>query len=123
MLEPTRIYVHALLTLLDAVPVKAMAHITGGGITENIPRVLPSGTVARVDPGAWPTPDVFGWLRSSAAVDDAEMRRTFNCGIGMVVCVAPEHADAAAASLRGSGETCWTIGAVEAGEGAEVVYG
>ncbi|NIQ55273.1 MAG: phosphoribosylformylglycinamidine cyclo-ligase, partial [Gammaproteobacteria bacterium] len=76
----------SILALLGSVPVKAIAHITGGGITENIPRVLPRGTAARLDAAAWPCPDVFRWLKDRAGLDDGELRRTFNCGIGMVVC-------------------------------------
>jgi phosphoribosylformylglycinamidine cyclo-ligase len=125
LLEPTRIYVPSVLALLDSVPVNALAHITGGGLTENIPRVLPAGTAARLDVASWPYPEVFRWLQESANLDDDELRRTFNCGIGMVVCVAEEHVEAAAALLRERGEQCWLIGRIEKSDSdaPRVIYG
>ncbi len=124
LLEPTRIYVASILALLASVPVKAIAHITGGGLTENIPRVLPAGTRARVDTASWRMPELFCWLQDNAGLDDTELRRTFNCGIGMVVCVAEEHADAAADILRQRGEDCRPIGVIESlgSEVARVAY-
>ncbi len=124
LLEPTRIYVASLLALLESIPVKAMAHITGGGLSENIPRMLPAGTRARLDVGAWRQPEIFRWLAASGGLEDAELRRTFNCGIGMTVCVADEHAGAAADILRREGEEVWRIGSVEAAEAdsARVIY-
>jgi phosphoribosylformylglycinamidine cyclo-ligase len=113
LLEPTRIYVRSVLALLPSVPVKAIAHITGGGLSENIPRVLPAGTCARLDPCAWPQAAIFRWLQQNAAVDDREFRRTFNCGIGMTLCVAEEHVDDACKILQQQGERCWPIGVVE----------
>lgn len=113
LLEPTRIYVPSVLTLLESTPVKAIAHITGGGLTENIPRVLPAGTDARLDVASWPCPEIFRWLQESANLDDDALRRTFNCGVGMIVCVAGEHAEAAANELRRQGERCWPIGRIE----------
>jgi phosphoribosylformylglycinamidine cyclo-ligase len=121
LLEPTRIYVQPLLRLLRAVRVHAYAHITGGGITENLPRVLPEGAQAVIDLGAWPRPAVFGWLSELGQVAGAEMLRTFNCGIGMIVCVAPEDAEAALASLRAAGETAFSIGEVVAAAGGPQV--
>ena len=92
LLEPTRIYVKPVLELLRSVPVLAMAHVTGGGITENLPRVLPEGCQAIIDPRSWPVPSVFKVIQEGGEVDEAEMRRTFNMGLGMVIVVAPEAA-------------------------------
>jgi phosphoribosylformylglycinamidine cyclo-ligase len=114
LLEPTRIYVRPVLGLLERCPVHALAHITGGGLPENLPRVLPEGCRAVVDPGAWPRPGVFDWLQSAGGVEDAEMLRTFNCGLGMVVCVAEADADTALDALAAAGETVWPIGRIEA---------
>ncbi|MDX1434911.1 MAG: phosphoribosylformylglycinamidine cyclo-ligase [Gammaproteobacteria bacterium] len=114
LLEPTRIYVKSVLALIDSLPVKAIAHITGGGLSENIPRVLPQGTRARLETGAWAMPEVFHWLQKHGAIEDTELRRTFNCGIGMVVCVAQTHADAALEILRRQDESAHAIGVVEA---------
>ena len=124
LMQPTRIYVKSVLALLERVPVKALAHITGGGITENLPRVLPARTAARVDSSAWPRPAVFTWLKETSRVDDAELLRTFNCGIGMIVCVAPEHAQLASEALTQLGERVFELGEVVAGESEEprVVY-
>jgi phosphoribosylformylglycinamidine cyclo-ligase len=113
LLEPTRIYVKSILALLQLVPVKAIAHVTGGGLSENIPRVLPAGTAARLDSRAWPTQEIFRWLQDSAGLDDTAFRRTFNCGIGMTLCVAKEHAENAAEILRAQGEQSWPIGVIE----------
>ncbi|KMN76326.1 phosphoribosylaminoimidazole synthetase [Chromobacterium sp. LK11] len=119
IIAPTRIYVKPLLKLMQALPVKGMAHITGGGITENTPRVLPDAVVAQIDAAAWPQPKLFQWLQQEGKVDSQEMYRTFNCGIGMVVIVAAEHADQAAALLQAEGETVYRIGAVRARNGDE----
>ncbi len=113
LLEPTRIYVASVLALLPSVPVKAIAHITGGGLDENVPRVLPAGTQARLDVSAWPRPEIFRWIEDSTGLDDAEFRRTFNCGIGMTLCLAEEHVTAAGDILRQQGEEFWTIGVIE----------
>jgi phosphoribosylformylglycinamidine cyclo-ligase len=115
LLAPTRIYVKPLLTLMQVVPVRGMAHITGGGLTDNIPRVVPDGLDVVLKRSAWPRSQVFEWLQRTANLADAEMHRTFNCGIGMTVCVAPEHVDAALANLRASGEDAMVIGLVRAG--------
>lgn len=117
LLAPTRIYVTALRALMARVGFRAAAHITGGGITENLPRVLPEGCDARVDPGAWPCPAVFQWLQAQGGVAEDEMRRTFNMGIGMVVCVPAEQAEAALACLAEAGEQAWRIGEIVAGSG------
>ena len=119
VLAPTRIYVKPVLKLLEAVPVKGLAHITGGGITGNVPRMLPAATRAVVRGQAWPRPPLFGWLKEHGAVTEDEMVRVFNCGIGLVVCVAAADAGRAAELLRAEGETVYEIGTVEARPGAE----
>jgi phosphoribosylformylglycinamidine cyclo-ligase len=122
VMQPTRLYVKNVLTALAAHPIKALAHITGGGLLENIPRVLPEGTAAHLNKGSWPQTELFAWLQSTAAIDDIEMNRTFNNGIGMVVIVDAANAEATTATLRASGEQVFTIGAVAArGAGAAVV--
>ncbi|MBE0437291.1 MAG: phosphoribosylformylglycinamidine cyclo-ligase, partial [Methylomicrobium sp.] len=104
LLEPTRIYVKPLLKLLESVPVHALAHITGGGITENLPRVLPEDTAAHIQLGSWKRPEVFDWLQQQGKVSDADMLTTFNCGIGMIVCVAEEDEAATLQILTEAGE-------------------
>ena len=113
LLEPTRIYVKPILKLLEAVPIKGLAHITGGGLVGNVPRVLPRDTLAKIRKDSWPRPAVFQWLQQAGNVAEDEMWRVFNCGIGMVVVVAAAHAEAAASHLRKAGETVYEIGAVE----------
>ena len=122
LLAPTRIYVAAALAAIRAGGVRALAHITGGGLTENLPRVLAPGAAAAIDLGAWPLPPVFRWLVAEAGLAEAEALRTFNCGIGMVLVVAPEAADAVSAALNAAGEVPVRIGALEAGEGPAVRY-
>jgi phosphoribosylformylglycinamidine cyclo-ligase len=117
LLAPTRIYVRPLLELMATVEVHALAHITGGGLPENLPRVLPSGTRVVLEAHAWQRPAIFDWLQAQGQVTDAEMYRTFNCGIGMVICVAHEDLDNALKILRQTGETAWPIGTIEAGDG------
>ncbi|MFO1057668.1 MAG: phosphoribosylformylglycinamidine cyclo-ligase [Dongiaceae bacterium] len=112
LLAPTRLYVRSCLALARAGRVKALAHITGGGLLENIPRVLPDGLQAELDAAAWPLPPVFAWLRRQGGIAAAELARTFNCGIGMMAVVAPEEADAAAAALAAGGETVHRIGRI-----------
>lgn len=114
VLEPTRIYVKPLLALMREAPglVKGMAHITGGGLLDNVPRVLPAGLSAHIDAAAWPLPPLFAWLREAGNVAEQEMYRVFNCGIGMVVIVAAADADRAAASLSGAGEAVYRIGRI-----------
>ncbi len=121
ILEPTRIYVKALLALMQAMPgaVKGMAHITGGGITENVPRILRDELTARIDAASWTLPPLFQWLQQAGNVADAEMHRVFNCGIGMVVVVSAEDADAAAAKLAAAGETVHRIGRIDARKDGE----
>jgi phosphoribosylformylglycinamidine cyclo-ligase len=124
VMAPTRIYVKPLLALMEALPVKGMAHITGGGITGNLPRCLPEGVAARVDQDSWTRPPLFDWLQQAGNVAADEMLRTFNCGIGMCVVVAAADAAAAMAHLKASGETVWQIGEIVARpDGAEqVIY-
>ena len=119
LLAPTRIYVKPLLALTKSVQVHALAHITGGGLSENIPRVLPQNTVASIDTGAWRRPAVFDWLQEHGNISDIEMLRTFNNGIGMVVCVAEQDAETATRLLQDQGETVYNIGRIEACDCAE----
>jgi phosphoribosylformylglycinamidine cyclo-ligase len=121
LLAPTRIYVKPMLKLLEVLEVKAIAHITGGGLTENLPRVLPTGVKAMINTQSWPRPAIFQWLQQQGGVSEAEMWRTFNCGVGMVVGVAAEQADEALNRLREAGETAWQIGQIAANEGEPVV--
>jgi phosphoribosylformylglycinamidine cyclo-ligase len=124
IMEPTRLYVKNVLAALAAHPddIKALAHITGGGLLENIPRVLPDGLAAHLAKGSWPQTELFAWLQQTAGIDDIEMNRTFNNGIGMAVVVAPSAADAVAAQLRAAGEAVHTIGRIAPrGAGAAVV--
>lgn len=117
LLAPTRLYVRPVLAAIRAGGVHALAHITGGGLTENLPRVLPDGMGAQVDLGAWPLPPVFAWMRGLAGIAEGEMLKTFNCGIGMIVVVAPDRAEALAALLREAGETVHPLGHVVPGAG------
>ncbi len=96
--------------------VKALSHITGGGLLENIPRVLPADCNAQIDTGSWRWPDIFNWLQQGGNVETREMYRTFNCGVGMVVCVAADDLDRALASLRDAGHDAWEIGRISAGD-------
>ncbi|SHE53015.1 phosphoribosylformylglycinamidine cyclo-ligase [Kaistia soli DSM 19436] len=118
LMQPTRIYVKPLLAAFRAGPgIKALAHITGGGFIDNIPRVLPEGLAASIDLDAVVVPPVFGWLARAGGVADHEMLRTFNCGVGMIVVVAPEAADAVAAVLASEGEQVMRLGSLVPGEG------
>ena len=121
IMEPTRLYVKNVLAALAAHPIKALAHITGGGLLENIPRVLPEGTAAHLVKSSWPQTELFAWLQKTAGIDDIEMNRTFNNGIGMVVVMDAAHASACAEMLRTAGETVHTIGVIAPiGTGAAV---
>jgi phosphoribosylformylglycinamidine cyclo-ligase len=119
IMAPTRLYVKPMLSLMQKLTVKGMAHITGGGITENVPRVLPANVVADIDSATWPRPKLFQWLQTGGNVDAQEMFRTFNCGIGMVVVVAAADADAAIAHLQAAGEQVFRIGVIRARQGEE----
>ena len=113
LLAPTRIYVKALQELMQHLPVKGMAHITGGGLLENIPRILPDNLCAVLQRSAWDTPPLFEWLQAQGNVAEREMQRTFNCGIGMVVVVSPKWAQQAQKLLHASGEQVWRIGEIK----------
>ena len=119
LLKPTRIYVRSGLAAVRAGGVRALAHITGGGLLENLPRVLPEGLAARLDGTSWPAQPVFGWLAEAGGLDPEEMTRTFNCGIGLVLVVAPERAETLAEMLRQAGEQVFEIGRIEAQSGGE----
>jgi len=121
LLEPTRIYVKSLLALIRTVPVHGLAHITGGGITGNLPRAIPDGLEALISAQAWNRAPVFDWLQQAGNIAAEEMYRTFNCGIGMTVTVAAEHVDAALASLKASGETAAVIGEIRRGSDGVVI--
>jgi len=119
LLTPTRLYVKSALAAIRSTgKVKALAHITGGGLTENLPRVLPKGTIGRIDLSGLPVPPVFRWLAQTGNVSQEEMLRAFNCGIGMVVVCAPEHAELVADAFADGGEEVIHLGAIEPGEGA-----
>jgi phosphoribosylformylglycinamidine cyclo-ligase len=117
LMAPTRIYVKPVLKLLRTVKVKGLAHITGGGLVGNVPRILPKRTRAIIRGGSWPRPALFDWLQRAGGIAEVEMHRVFNCGIGMVAVVAAEHARRAASRLRAFGETVYEIGVVEKGGG------
>lgn len=119
VMAPTRIYVKSVLALMKKVTVKGMAHITGGGLLENVPRVLPGNVVAVLEKAAWPRPRLFDWMQAEGNVAEDEMHRVFNCGIGMVIVVAADQAEAALAQLQSTGEQAWRIGKIEARQGGE----
>ncbi len=114
LLAPTRIYVKPLLALLEKVDVHALAHITGGGLLENLPRVMPEGTQAVIDSQSWQRPPVFDWLQKNGNVEASEMYRTFNCGVGMVLCVAETDVKQTLATLTEQGEIATVIGSIQA---------
>jgi len=121
LLAPTRIYVRPVLALLRSVAVKGLAHITGGGITENVPRILDAGLDAEIDVSSWQPGAVFDFLAAHGSIDMAEMRRTFNCGVGMVIVVSASDVDEAIGILNDSGETAWVLGRIVPGK-REVRY-
>lgn len=112
IIAPTRLYVKPILAALKQFTIKGMAHITGGGISENVPRILPENTVAAIDSQSWPLPKLFQWLQQAGNVETQEMYRTFNCGIGMVLVVSPEDADVIQKFLQQQGETVYQIGRI-----------
>lgn len=116
LMAPTRLYVKPLLALMASMEVKGLVHITGGGLVENIPRVLQDNLTAVLDGASWTMPPLFKWLQQHGGVADAEMHRVFNCGIGMTVIVSKENADAAVAQLEAAGETVYRIGEIRARE-------
>jgi phosphoribosylformylglycinamidine cyclo-ligase len=113
LLTPTRIYVKSVLKLIKSLPVHAISHITGGGLLENIPRVLPDQTAAIIDTKSWQLPAVFKWLKQQGNINITEMYRTFNCGVGMVICVSKDNVETALKILKDSGEHAWIIGHIE----------
>jgi phosphoribosylformylglycinamidine cyclo-ligase len=123
LLTPTRIYVKPLLNLLAKTPVHALAHITGGGITENLPRVLPAELSAEIQLSSWQRPEIFKWLQQQGNISEEEMLKTFNCGLGMVICVAPENEQIVLETLKKQGETVYSIGEIIKSEGVgKVIY-
>ncbi len=123
LLTPTKIYVKSLLNLMAQVPVAGLAHITGGGITENLPRVLPQGVAAKINLNAWTLPDIFQWLQNQGHIAEAELLTTFNCGIGMIICIAPEHEALATELLTASGEQVFALGEIVAStDKPQVIY-
>lgn len=116
VMKPTRIYVKPLLGLMEKVTIKGLAHITGGGLTENIPRILPEGHRAAIDTKSWKPSPVFDWLAVTGRISKPEMRRTFNCGVGMVVVVAQHDVEITIAQLKKSGENAWLLGGIEKGD-------
>ena len=123
LLTPTRIYVKPLLQAIrETGAVKGLAHITGGGFQENLPRILPDGCAAHIDLDSWSLPPVFNWLRQAGGIEDAELLRTFNCGIGMIVVVDAAHAAAVTAQLKDAGETVYTVGQLQEAEKPHVFF-
>jgi len=116
LLTPTTIYVKALLELFTEIKVKALSHITGGGLLENLPRVLPQSCAAHIDTGSWQWPEIFHWLQDQGNIESTEMYRTFNCGVGMVLCVAPADVSHCLSRLERSGHRAWEIGRIAAGD-------
>ncbi len=121
LLEPTRIYVKPVLKLIEEHDIHAVAHLTGGGFWENIPRVLPAGTQAVIDEASWQWPAVFNWLREAGNVSTHEMYRTFNCGVGMIIALPATQADAAVALMKNLGENAWKIGTIAASDSEQRV--
>ena len=122
LLAPTRIYVKAIHQLLETFDIHAMAHITGGGLLENIPRVLPENAQAIVDTASWQLPDVFQWLQDNGNVEINEMYRTFNCGVGMVLIASADDAKNIIAALNQNNETAWQLGVIESGDNKQVIF-
>jgi len=121
LIEPTRIYVRSILSLLNTLPVHAISHITGGGLLENIPRVLPDHLAAKLDPASWTQPEIFQWLQDLGNIATSEMYRVLNCGVGMVVVISRESSNEAINHLNSCGENAWLIGEVVQFDGQQVV--
>ena len=117
LLQPTRIYVKSVLAAAEVCRLNAVAHITGGGLTENVPRVLPEGSCARIDLSSWKLPPLFDWLQTKGQIEPEEMLRTFNCGVGMVIAVPEQSLNTCLEALRENGEAAWHIGSVDACNG------
>ncbi len=122
LLAPTKIYVKSIHQLLEKFDIHAMAHITGGGLLENIPRVLPENTVAAIDSNSWQLPEVFQWLQNNGNVETSEMHRTFNCGVGMVLIVNAEDAAAILSTLEKNNESAWQLGMIKSGDNKQVIF-
>ena len=122
LLAPTRIYVKALLPLMGQHPIDGLAHITGGGLLENIPRVLPENTQAVIDENSWQLPEVFQWLQKNGNVELNEMYRTFNCGVGMVLITSTDDAAAIVSALNKNNETAWQLGIIESADKKQVTF-
>ena len=121
LLAPTRIYVRSILELMTTTTIKGLSHITGGGLTENLPRIIPEDLQAAIDTASWDQGPVFDWLMEHGNIDIEEMRRTFNCGVGMVVIVSEDDVERSIATLTEAGESAWRLGTIERGD-AGVVY-
>ena len=121
LLEPTRIYVKPLLKLFEKINVHSLCHITGGGLPENLPRVLPDNCTAVIDENSWQWPTIFQWLQTNGNVEKSEMYRTFNCGVGMVLCVPNDQEVECIKLLNKAGETAWKLGQIEPGQGLATV--
>ncbi len=121
LIEPTRIYVRSILSLLNTLPVHAISHITGGGLLENIPRVMPSHLSAKLDSTSWTQPEIFQWIQNQGNIDSAEMYRVLNCGVGMVVVISKDSSNQAINHLNACGEKAWLIGEVLQFEGEQVI--
>ena len=121
LIEPTRIYVRSILSLLNTLPVHAISHITGGGLLENIPRVMPSHLSAKLDSTSWTQPEIFQWIQDQGNIDSAEMHRVLNCGVGMVVVISKDSSNEAINHLNACGEKAWLIGEVVQFEGEQVI--
>ena len=121
LIEPTKIYVNSILSLISNLPVNAISHITGGGLLENIPRVIPSNLAARLDTSSWTMPDIFKWLQTEGNIDSKEMYRVLNCGIGMVVVTSKNSSQAVIDCLKDSGENAWLVGEIVNSTGNQVV--
>ncbi len=121
LIEPTKIYVNSILSLINNLPVNAISHITGGGLLENIPRVIPSNLAARLDTSSWTMPDIFKWLQTEGNIDSKEMYHVLNCGIGMVVVTSKNSSQAVIDYLKDSGENAWLVGEIVNSTGNQVV--
>ena len=121
ILEPTRIYVKSILSLNKSHPIHAISHITGGGLLENIPRVLPKNLAAKLDSNSWETPEIFNWIQDQGKIDTNEMYRVLNCGVGMIVIVPKESLDDSIKLLNSNGEDSWLIGEIVSSDGNQVL--
>ena len=120
LIEPTKIYVQSILSLVNTLPVHAISHITGGGLLENIPRVLPGHLAAKLDSTSWIQPEIFKWIQNHGNIDSSEMYRVLNCGVGMVIIIPKEFSDEAIKHLNACGEEAWLIGEVVQSNGEQV---